>query len=628
MSNWLKQSIATTVQFGPFVYKGDAVTLQTGLVSALDHASTGIMISKNGGTKAVRSSSTASVYDAHGDYKVSLNATDTNTAGGLRLSFTDANSILPVFKDFLVLPANVWDSMVGGTDYLQVDQYQTFGNTLDAATGTNFKKEYDGRGFGSIVGMGTIATSVNATSFTSTTSFLSERNNSYVGSTIIFRSTVAGADGGYATSKRLITSYTYSSGTRTITFDSALDFTGVAGIQFEIVDNSFGELDRGYISTTSTRVLLALPAAAPSANGGLPTVNGSNLIAGLQGTLQTLDALDTSQTTQHSLTRTRLPAALSSDGFMKSDVYKFEGIDPTDEITLLITNALDGAEVEISEDTLTALAAELWGMLQVDVEADTMGEAVTDILAVAVKIASAMVADGLVWKFTANALEDAPNTEEDVTANLLRASILYGPTLSMVDFSGRTGLSEINGVLINSQNKVWNTSTNSFDTLLDSIAWADAIIPMTEVPGGDATGLAIYRATMPSVTIGNYTVLVQDGIDQSAERLLHEMIFWDGQSVVPTSGVLATTYNAIRTTTNLGTGSLSKTITIVAHNGNPVPGVSVFVTLDSDGQEEIAGPLLTDDYGKVTFMLNPGTYYAWGNGLNTNIVNPKTFNVP
>ena len=51
-------------------------------MSALDHASTGIMLAKNGGTLTIRHATvTASTYDAHGCYKVTLDTTDTATLG-------------------------------------------------------------------------------------------------------------------------------------------------------------------------------------------------------------------------------------------------------------------------------------------------------------------------------------------------------------------------------------------------------------------------------------------------------------------------------------------------------------------------------------------------------------------
>lgn len=122
MSLYLKQNTAVVISFGPFVDPTDGVTLVTGLISALDHASTGIKLSKNGGAQAVRHASvTASTYAGYGDYLVTLDTTDTNTLGAVRMSFAAAASCLPVWQDFQVVPANVWDALVGGSVGLKVD---------------------------------------------------------------------------------------------------------------------------------------------------------------------------------------------------------------------------------------------------------------------------------------------------------------------------------------------------------------------------------------------------------------------------------------------------------------------------------------------------------------------------
>ena len=110
----LRQSTAVVIEFGPFLDKADGLALLSGLASAIDHATTGIKLSKNGGTLAVRHATvTASTYDAHGCYKVTLDTTDTATLGTLRVIYTDPTTCLPVWQDFMVLTANAWDSTYG-----------------------------------------------------------------------------------------------------------------------------------------------------------------------------------------------------------------------------------------------------------------------------------------------------------------------------------------------------------------------------------------------------------------------------------------------------------------------------------------------------------------------------------
>ena len=129
MSQFLKQSTAATIMFGPFVDKTDGVTLEVGagIITSIDHATIGIFLSKAGGTAAIRSQAvTASTLDAYGMFKVTLSTTDTNTVGTLDVLMAEAATFLPVHKTFMVLPANVYDSLMG-TDLLDISAVQLAG---------------------------------------------------------------------------------------------------------------------------------------------------------------------------------------------------------------------------------------------------------------------------------------------------------------------------------------------------------------------------------------------------------------------------------------------------------------------------------------------------------------------
>ncbi len=120
---WLKQSTSVVISFGPVLDSVDGVSQETSaaIISALDNSSTGIMLKKNSGSFAVRNQPvTASTYDAHGCFNVTLDAADTATLGRLRVMHSDPTTYLPVWQDFMVVPANVWDSMFG-TEMLEVD---------------------------------------------------------------------------------------------------------------------------------------------------------------------------------------------------------------------------------------------------------------------------------------------------------------------------------------------------------------------------------------------------------------------------------------------------------------------------------------------------------------------------
>ncbi len=130
---FLKQSTSVTVQFGPFVDATDGVALEVGLAGAMDTGTTGIQLSKNGGTLADPAAGLTAAYDAMGFYKIVLTTTDTNTLGTLLMTFEEAATCLPGWMEFMVMPANVWDSMFGA-DLLDVNVGQWLGTA--AATPT------------------------------------------------------------------------------------------------------------------------------------------------------------------------------------------------------------------------------------------------------------------------------------------------------------------------------------------------------------------------------------------------------------------------------------------------------------------------------------------------------------
>lgn len=113
---YLRKATAATIMFGPFVDKTDGVTLKTDAttITDIDHASTGIFLSKAGAAAAIRHAAvTASVADAYGMMKVTLDTTDTGTTGSLDVLFAKAATYLPVSKECVVLEQVVYDVLFG-----------------------------------------------------------------------------------------------------------------------------------------------------------------------------------------------------------------------------------------------------------------------------------------------------------------------------------------------------------------------------------------------------------------------------------------------------------------------------------------------------------------------------------
>jgi hypothetical protein len=143
---FLKEDTAAEIKLGPFVDKTDGVTYEAGMAAAMDHADTGVRLSKNGGAFADRHEGTEPVYDAFGYYLVKLDTTDTNTPGTLKVIFGAAATCLPCEANFQIVSANVYDSLFAAatTDYLDVqvkaiDANAITANAINADAITNAK---------------------------------------------------------------------------------------------------------------------------------------------------------------------------------------------------------------------------------------------------------------------------------------------------------------------------------------------------------------------------------------------------------------------------------------------------------------------------------------------------------
>lgn len=143
----LKQSTAATVKLGPFVDDTDGKTAETALtISQAD-----IRLTKNGGDIAQTNNAAGATHDELGYYDVPLDTTDTNTLGRLRVLVSESGA-LPVWQDFMVLPANTYDSLVAGSDALNADVDEWNGTAVasPATAGYPAVTIKDGTGTGEI----------------------------------------------------------------------------------------------------------------------------------------------------------------------------------------------------------------------------------------------------------------------------------------------------------------------------------------------------------------------------------------------------------------------------------------------------------------------------------------------
>lgn len=126
---FLKQSTAVDLPMGPFVDETDGKTAET----ALTITQPDVRLKKNGGAWAQKSAAQTLSHEENGWYEVALSTTDTDTLGHLVVAIHESGA-LPVWREFMVVTANVYDSLVGGSDTLDVQVTGLGANVITAAS--------------------------------------------------------------------------------------------------------------------------------------------------------------------------------------------------------------------------------------------------------------------------------------------------------------------------------------------------------------------------------------------------------------------------------------------------------------------------------------------------------------
>jgi len=126
MPIYLKQSTASQeIPLGVFVDETDGKTAEI----ALTIANTDIKIWKSGATTLANKNSGGATHISAGIYYATLDATDTDTLGPL-VAFVHVSGALPIRVEACVMAANVYDSLIGGGDVLDVSTTQFNGSSV------------------------------------------------------------------------------------------------------------------------------------------------------------------------------------------------------------------------------------------------------------------------------------------------------------------------------------------------------------------------------------------------------------------------------------------------------------------------------------------------------------------
>lgn len=159
----LKQSTAVDVRVGPAVDATDGVSPETTLtIVGADQAE---VLKHDGAATAAMAGTLAAVSGCDGWYDYTCSTSDTGTLGMMTIVIQDSTLMLPIFKDFMVVPANTYDALVAGTanlnaDMIAISTSTTAADNLEETTLTTIN--------GSVAATGTPTTTIFDTSLSAT----------------------------------------------------------------------------------------------------------------------------------------------------------------------------------------------------------------------------------------------------------------------------------------------------------------------------------------------------------------------------------------------------------------------------------------------------------------------------
>jgi len=145
---YLRTNTATRITVGPFLDKTDGITPETALTVTNEKLT---FIVDDGGvpTLVLDAAPTASggnndmvhiTGDDAGYYDLELTAANVNYLGRAKLALTDAANHCPVFQEFMIIPAMVYDSLILGTDLLDSSVVQWTGTNVASPDTAGYPK--------------------------------------------------------------------------------------------------------------------------------------------------------------------------------------------------------------------------------------------------------------------------------------------------------------------------------------------------------------------------------------------------------------------------------------------------------------------------------------------------------
>lgn len=269
---------------------------------------------------------------------------------------------------------------------------------------------------------------------------------------------------------------------------------------------------------------------------------------------------------------------------------------------------------------------------KIDAVDDYVDSEVAAIKTVTDKLDTAVELDGAVYRFTTNALEQAPTGGSAPSAATI-ADAVWDEAIADHTTSSTFGGKNQKAVPSETVGDYKATGFSTFNPVTDTVArvtLVDTCTTNTDMRGTDSAALAstaLSNATWTDAkagyidaaisTIGGGSLTAADirsEIDTNSTKLAS--ILEDTGTTLPAqiSGI-----------STGGTGSTSQEIEISV-DSVPQDNAKVWVTTDSAGANIIRSGY-TNSFGKITFQLDSGTYYVWAEKDGINIDNPSTLTV-
>lgn len=267
------------------------------------------------------------------------------------------------------------------------------------------------------------------------------------------------------------------------------------------------------------------------------------------------------------------------------------------------------------------LPESIWGeVTSGNIDAGSFGEALdnahNDSAAARVetdKLGTAMELDGSVYRFTTNALELAPvNT---LTASEIADAVWDEATSGHVgagsfgkDAQDHPTVSEIDTELT-STHGAGNWTGDTAATVADAV-WDEAIAAHQSA---GSTGETLFNAG------GLSTSDIADAIwDEAASGHVGAGSTGAALNSLPTATEIDTELTSThgggswQSSAVVGPGSTPHCFDFSDQDDNPLAGVRAWISMDEGGTNIVAGPVVSEDDGVATFLLDLGTqYYLW-----------------